>query len=80
MKNIKLFTAILLVLLTNGAYAIDVVEIPMPKSNKVVIQLQFRNGSIADPREKKDWTYLTAQMITEGGTATMSREQITDKT
>ena len=59
--------------------AIDVVELPMDKSNKVVIQLQFRNGSICDPAGKEGLTYLTAQLITEGGTQNLTREQINDR-
>ena len=62
-----------------SASAIDVVELPLSKSGKAVVQLQFRNGSICDPPGKEGLTYLTAQLVTEGGTATMTREQITDK-
>ena len=76
MKNIAIA---LLSVITSTASAIDVVELPLQKSAKVVVQLQFRNGSICDPPGKEGLTYLTSQLITEGGTATMTREQITDK-
>ena len=79
MKKIKSLTLILMVLFTTVASAIDVVELPLPKSNKVVIQLRFRNGSISDPAGKEGLTYLTSRLITEGGTQTMSREAITDQ-
>ncbi len=59
--------------------AIDIVELKMPKSNKVVIELMFRNGSVTDPKGKDGLAGLTASLISEGGTATMTRKQITDR-
>lgn len=57
----------------------DLVELKLPKSNKVVIQLMFRNGSICDPTGKEGLTFLTSTLITEGGTGNLSATDIKDK-
>ena len=57
----------------------QVVELPMPNSNKVVIKLQFRNGSICDPAGKEGLTEATANLITQGGTNDMTFSEIQDK-
>jgi len=56
-----------------------VVELKMPKSNKIVIKLMFHNGSICDPVGKEGLTELTTSLITEGGTKELTNSQITDK-
>ena len=58
--------------------AADVVELRQPRASKVVVQLQFRNGSAADPVGKEGLTYLTAQLVTEGGTKGMTAAQLKD--
>lgn len=58
---------------------IEVVELKMPQSNKVVVKLMFRNGSVSDPKGKEGLTYATAQLIAQGGTAQLSNAQIQDK-
>src|SRR5262245_45187274 len=75
----KKLSILFLGLIATSANAIDVVELQLPKSAKVVVQLQFRNGSICDPPGKEGLTYLTSQLITQGGTATMTRDEIQDK-
>src|ERR1700722_11977733 len=77
MKKLSYF--LLFLILNFSAQAMDVVELKMPKSNKVVIELMFRNGSISDPAGKEGLADLTASLITEGGTATMTHKQITDR-
>src|SRR5436853_6153411 len=77
MKKIFLFIA--LITFAFMAKAQDVVELKMPKSNKVVIKLMFRNGSICDPKGKEGLTELTASLMTEGGTKDLTHSQITDK-
>ena len=57
----------------------EIVELKMPKSNKVVVKLMFRNGSSCDPKGKEGLTTLTTSLITEGGTKDMTLPQITDK-
>jgi zinc protease len=68
-----------LLLVTATASAQDIVELPLPQSNKVVIKLMFRNGSITDPKGHEGLTALTTNLITEGGTKTLTHQQITDK-
>jgi zinc protease len=69
---------IILAILTAAASAQPVIELPMPNSNKVVIKLQFRNGSICDPAGKEGLTAATASLITQGGTSTMTYSEIQD--
>ena len=40
--------------------AIEVVELRQENSNKVVFQVRFENGSIADPKGKEGLTAATA--------------------
>lgn len=80
MKKIFLPLISLLILFNiRHTMATDVVELNLPKSNKVIIiKLMFRNGSICDPAGKKGLTYLTANTIIEGGTQDMSSTQLKD--
>jgi len=59
-------------------FAIEIVELKLPKSDVVVIKLMFRNGSASDPEDKKGLTNLTANTIVEGGTKELSSNQIKD--
>lgn len=54
----------------------QVVELKQPNSNKVIIKLMFRNGSIADPKGKEGLTYAVANLITQGGTKEMTYSEI----
>ncbi|WP_026236516.1 M16 family metallopeptidase [Pontibacter roseus] len=56
-----------------------VVELQNPQSNKVIIKLMFKNGSLSDPKGKEGLTYATAQMIANSGTQDMTVTQIRDK-
>ncbi len=56
----------------------EVLELRLPKSNKVVIKLMFRNGSITDPAGKEGLTFLTASLVAQGGTKDMTFSQIQD--
>jgi zinc protease len=75
MTLILLFTLIL----TNTMTAQQVVELKQPNSNKVIIKLQFRNGSISDPKGKEGLTTAVANLITQGGTKEMTYSEIQDK-
>jgi zinc protease len=70
---------ILLAAINSQLFAQQVVELKMPKSNKVVIKLMFRNGAISDPEGKEGLTQLLTALITEGGTKDLTKEQINDK-
>lgn len=60
------------------ATAQEVIELKQPQSSKVIIKLMFRNGSISDPAGKEGLTMLTANLMDDGGTKTMTQQQITD--
>ena len=64
----SIFTLFLLLLQGINSRAQELVELRQPKSGKVVIKLMFRNGSIADPAGKEGITYLTANLMVDGGT------------
>ena len=72
-------TILLTLLCSMALIAQQIIELPMPNSNKVVIKLQFRNGSICDPKGKDGLTYATANLITQGGTKEMTYSEIQDK-
>ena len=71
---------ILITLLLIGGimFAQEVVELKLPKSNKIVIKLMFRNGSICDPHGKEGLTFATASLITQGGTQKYTFSEIQD--
>ncbi len=77
MKRTLILLAIFSLLLA-AAGAQEVVELKLPRSNKVVIKLMFRNGSQCDPRGKEGLTQLTTALITEGGTSNLTHAQIVD--
>lgn len=68
-----------LVVFSTLLWAQEVVELKQPLSNKIVIKLMFNNGSIADPEGKEGLTLLTASLISNGGTATMTKSEIDNK-
>jgi zinc protease len=57
----------------------EVIELKMPRSNKVVIKLMFKNGSVSDPKGKEGLTALTTAIVSDGGTQAMTKSQIQDK-
>lgn len=54
----------------------EVIELQQPNSSKVIIKLQFRNGSVADPAGKEGLTAATVGLLTQGGTKEMTYSQI----
>ena len=74
----KLFTVLLTVTLFSLSPAFDLVELPLPNANKVVVKLMFKNGSLSDPAGKEGLTYLTTNLITQGGTRDMTFSEIQD--
>ena len=71
----SIFTLFFLLQGFNGI-AQELVELKQPKSGKVVIKLMFRNGSISDPAGKEGITYLTANLMVNGGTEKHSATEI----
>src|SRR5436189_6199050 len=78
MKKLYIITATVLCLVAITTSAQEVVELKQPSSNKVVVKLMFRNGSISDPAGKEGLTDITTSMIADGGTKKLSKSQIDD--
>lgn len=80
MKNFVQLKSICILIMLNiqALMATDVVELKLPKSNKVIIKLIFRNGSITDPAGKEGLTNLTANTVIQGGTQDMTSTQLKD--
>jgi zinc protease len=70
---------VLSLLVACSVFAQQVVELKQPASNKIVIRLSFKNGSICDPQGKEGLTAATASLITQGGTKDLTFVQIQDK-
>lgn len=73
--NSSIFLACL-VMVSFVSTAQQVIELKQPLSNKVIIKLMFRNGSVSDPAGKEGLTQATAECITSGGTSTMTNREI----
>ncbi len=72
-------TLLISLLLCGVIMAQDIVELQLPNSNKVVIRLMFKNGSISDPAGKEGLTFTTATLITQGGTRELSFSDIQNR-
>ncbi|MFT5138505.1 MAG: zinc protease [Lysobacterales bacterium] len=77
--SLKLFTLITAVALVMPAMAMDVTELKLENSNKMVFKVRFDNGSIADPDDKKGLTAATASLMGQGGAGSMGYAEIQDK-
>ncbi len=60
------------------AIAIDVTELKLENSNKVVFKVRFNAGSINDPAGKSGLTQATASLIAQGGAGGMGYAEIQD--
>lgn len=58
--------------------AVPTVLLPIPSSPLVTFRIQFRAGAIDDPAGKPGLTQLAASMVTQGGTAGHTYQQITE--
>jgi zinc protease len=79
MKITTLLILILFFAVVTKTFSQQVVELKLPKSEKIVIKLMFKNGSVCDPAGKEGLTNLTASLITNGGTKDMTYQQIQEK-
>lgn len=70
----KVITIIFLCIFVH-AYSQEVVELPM-ESNKVVVKLAFKNGSVSDPAGKEGLTNLTATLLAESGSDSYTKSEI----
>lgn len=80
MKYIRIYIFSLLAFagMSLSLQAQEVVEVPLPESPSVVVKLAFRNGSITDPVGKEGLTNLTAQVLTQTGNSSLTKNQIND--
>lgn len=78
-KNISLLLAGLLISSTVFS-KIHVTELKKAGSPKIVVKVRFENGSISDPAGKEGLTNLTASLMMDGGTNTLTKSQINDMT
>jgi zinc protease len=77
--SVKVLIALIAGIFVSQALAMDVTELKLGNSNKVVIKVRFDNGSIADPADKRGLTYATAQLMAGGGAGGMNYSDIQDK-
>ncbi len=69
MKKIYLSLLLLIaVSMSVMAQQIETVTLSNPKSDKIVVKMMFKNGSMSDPVGKEGITQLTASLMSEGGT------------
>ena len=73
-----LVSVLVCILFTTTSSAQELVELRLPSSQKIIVKLMFRNGSMADPQGKEGLTYLTAKLITDGGTIDKTSTELTD--
>jgi len=80
MKMMKLFVVFSVIFLNLSALnAQNITELKMPNSNKIVVKIMFRNGSISDPVGKEGLTQMTISLMTSGGAGDLSYGDIQDK-
>ena len=70
---------IVMFLIFSVANAQSIVELKMSNSNKIVVKIMFRNGSISDPVGKEGLTQMTIALMTGGGAGDLSYGDIQDK-
>ncbi|HEX8549656.1 MAG TPA: insulinase family protein [Cytophagaceae bacterium] len=78
MKNL-LFILLFLYTVLPRISAQEIVELKKPGFDIVVVKMMFKNGSITDPKGKEGLTNLVGNIISEGGTQTLTKSQIDEK-
>lgn len=78
MNNIvtRSLAAVIMIFAFTTANSQEVIELKQPQSNKIIIKLMFRNGSISDPIGKEGLTNATANLVVQGGTGSLTNRQI----
>ena len=80
MKHLSRLAFVLIAtMLAVQAQAMDVTELKLQNSNKVVFKVRFNNGSIIDPADRKGLTMATASLMGQGGAGGMGYAEIQDK-
>lgn len=79
-KLIPTFMSFLIILFVlSNVSAMEIIKLKMPKSNKIVVKVMFRNGSIADPVGKEGLTQATVSLMAQGAAGDLSYGEIQDK-
>ena len=81
MKRISI--SAILILFISHAFASAVfqtVTLPNPQSDKIVVKMMFRNGSMSDPKGMEGITQLTSSLMLDGGTGKFSASDIKSMT
>ena len=73
---LRSLVAIILIGSFSMANGQEVTELKQPQSNKIIIKLMFRNGSMVDPPGKEGLTNATANLVVQGGTKSFTNRQI----
>ncbi len=60
---------------TTGS-GVKLLQLPRNQNAIVNVQLRFRSGAVDDPPGRAGLTYLTARVMTEGGTQSLSAKQL----
>ena len=78
MKKIKNQVVIIALLMscTLTSMSQQVIELKQPTSDKIIIKLMFKNGSVTDPEGKEGLTYTTANTLMRGGTSKLTSKNI----
>lgn len=78
MRLKHIITLLAVLFLAHNLFAQELVELKMENSNKVVVKLEFRNGSISDPAGKEGLTSMTAALMSQGAAGDKSFSEIND--
>jgi zinc protease len=62
--------------ITKTASGVGLLELPLTQQALVNLRLRFRSGAIDDPPGKAGLTYLTARVMTEGGTKALDAKAL----
>jgi len=62
--------------ITQTASGVGLLELPLTQQALVNVQLRFRSGAIDDPPGKAGLTYLTARVMSEGGTQALDAKAL----
>ena len=61
---------------TKATSGVGLLELPLSQQAIVNVQLRFRTGAVDDPPGKAGLTYLTARVMTEGGTQSLDAKSL----
>ena len=78
-RLIRSAVILLMAVFSLQVHAMEVTELKLANSNKLVFKVYFTNGSIADPAGKKGLTFATASLMAQGGAGGVGYAEIQDR-